>query len=57
MFRLTFKTGNAAFQENGDPALEAARLLRVIADKLDEGYTDGPIMDANGNSVGTWRLR
>lgn len=35
---------------------EAADALREVASKLDEGYTDGPIFDLNGNRVGNYSI-
>ena len=55
MFNLTIKTDNAAFQE-GQPADEVARILREIAGKLEEGDSNGPAFDSNGNTVGTFTL-
>lgn len=65
MFKLEIKTGGAAFRsdyetdENGeyilDPcATEVRRILMDVRAKLDLGYTNGKIMDCNGNSVGHW---
>lgn len=56
MFKLHFDTDNAAFSD--DPANEAARILREIADKLERGESlgGGPIRDANGNRVGHWEM-
>lgn len=57
MFKLKMDTGNEAFQDDGQSGhehLEAARILREIADKLDHGKRDGRCMDANGNIVGEW---
>lgn len=55
MFELEFKTDNAAFADF--PATECARILRDIANKLERGESDGgPIRDANGNTVGHWRI-
>lgn len=65
MFKCSIKTGGAAFRsqdetdENGEyildrQATEVRRLLRQIQMKLADGYTDGVLMDVNGNQVGTW---
>lgn len=65
MFKLEIKTGGAAFRsdyetdESGeyilDPrATEVRHILMDICDKLAFGYTDGKIMDYNGNAVGKW---
>lgn len=54
--------GNAAFDpENGGPATEVARILRNLADQLDqypETMPGGPIIlrDINGNLVGGLRV-
>lgn len=54
MFKLTIKTDNEAFSE--DPGYEIARILKKIAQKLEDGDTNGPVMDVNGNKVGQWVL-
>lgn len=56
MFTLTIKTDNAAFDE-GDKGLEVARILRELANRLEtQSQTSGTLRDANGNTVGTWKL-
>jgi hypothetical protein len=45
---------NAAFADC--PATEAARILRRIAKKMEEGEDGGKVMDVNGNSVGNWEV-
>lgn len=55
MMSLTFLTDNAAF-EGADKALETARILRDIADDIEEGKDAGIARDGNGNNVGSWRL-
>lgn len=68
MFKLSFKTGNAAFhdddddlEDDGDELTEAcraeiARILRDVADRVRYGTEDrGAIADVNGNTVGTFR--
>ena len=52
MFTLQFTTDNAAFEDC--PEAEIARILRNIADRVDQGSDEGVAMDANGNRVGTW---
>ncbi len=55
--KITIKTDNAAFGDSDSArAEEVARLLREIADALDNGHTGGPVIDLNGNKVGTWDL-
>ena len=57
MFKIEIKTGNASF---GDDAYEATyeinRLLDEVKQKLKSGYTEGNLMDINGNKVGTFKL-
>ena len=66
MFRLTIKTGGAAFRDdsrtdrNGNAILdlegtEVRRILKDVARKLAEGRHGGCVMDTNGNNVGTWK--
>ena len=59
MLTVKFKTDNAAFNDtisgNAD-TLEVVRLLREVADEIQQGQTDGAIMDYNGNKVGTYKL-
>jgi hypothetical protein len=49
---ITIKTDNSAFEP--DPNWELIRILREIADKLENEYSleDINIMDINGNCVG-----
>ena len=52
-FNVKIKTENSAFEENGI-GLETARILRVIADKIEQSEADGNCIDYNGNKVGFW---
>lgn len=52
MFTMNVTTHNEAFRYDG----EVARILRAIAEKVEQGETGGPIMDSNGNSVGEWEF-
>lgn len=56
-FELKLRLGNALMQEPND----VATALRSLADKLDDTYelkpnVTGLVWDANGNSVGTWKV-
>ncbi len=52
-FRLKIELGNAAMQDPGD----VAQALRQVAVELaDEGFSGSKIMDANGNTVGEWKV-
>ena len=42
--------GNDAFAENGE--YEISRILRKLADQLEEGEMPGKLRDINGNTVG-----
>lgn len=58
MMKIEFRTSGAAFQdEYADEATndmytrdEILRILKVISYKIKSGFTDGTIMDVNGNS-------
>jgi hypothetical protein len=39
-----------------DNRCEYARLMIDIANKIMSGYSDGPIIDSNGNKVGEWDI-
>lgn len=56
MMTLKFKTGNAAFDIDGSPVTEAARILREIADRIESGRLDGYVFDINGNMIGRYTL-
>jgi hypothetical protein len=49
--KITINTGNSAFE--GGEGYELARILRGLADKLENGSEPSKLMDINGNSVGT----
>ena len=50
---LTINSENAAFTGSNGP-IEAARLLRQTADRIEQGYNCGRLMDINGNGAGAW---
>jgi hypothetical protein len=55
--KVIINTANAAFGDSDSSrAEEVARLLREIAEDLDNGEVCGPVIDLNGNKVGTWDL-
>lgn len=60
LIHIEINSGNAAFSDGNAPA-ELARILRGIADRISEGTTLNdfdevrvPILDFNGNRVGSW---
>jgi hypothetical protein len=52
MFRVKIRTANAAFEDGA--GLEIARILRDIADRMEDTYGDagGSVRDYNGHRVG-----
>ncbi len=46
---------NAAFS-GPEGRREAARLLRQVADKIEQGHQGGPLMEVNGNKCGSWYI-
>jgi len=59
-FKLRMDTENAAFQ-HGNEAFETARILRGLADSIDDGSLSAVgtyvLRDINGNQVGKAVLR
>ncbi len=55
MFALKIATDNTAFGFGA--GREVARILRTLADRLENADDDmGPVMDFNGNTVGSFEL-
>ena len=51
--KLKIRTENAAF----DPMeWEVARILRKVAEDIENGEESGSCVDHNGNKVGEWEL-
>ncbi len=62
-FALQISLAGSAFCDaDGDlePGPELARILHAFAGRLEAGYSTEPgpnvLLDANGNSVGSWRF-
>lgn len=53
--KVTINSTNAAFDTW--PEIETSRLLREIADKVEQSAQGGPVIDINGNKVGEWSYR
>ncbi len=53
MFTLTLETLNEAFDGANHP-IELARILRVVANRIEAGQTEGNVRDINGNRVGSF---
>lgn len=54
MFKIEIETGNAAFED--DRNMELARILRQIAERLENGEDAGRVLDINGNKVGSFEI-
>lgn len=54
-FWAEFDLGNAAFEGEARPA-EVVRILRGVADRVEQGHDEGLVHDVNGNKVGAWTL-
>lgn len=57
--KITIEMDNSAFADDGnDGRDEAARILSVVARKLEQGEDDcGLTIDHNGNNVGRWAVK
>jgi hypothetical protein len=51
---IEIEMNNAAFTDA--PAYELARILRRLADHVDDGGVCTPLRDSNGNTVGQFNL-
>ena len=49
---IQINTDNAAFE---DKNFELARILRELADKIENGQEEGSLFDYNGNKVGGFK--
>ena len=58
-FRVAISCDSAAFGNPNTPdfGYEIARILREVADKMQEDYAAGVCRDYHGNSVGHFGLR
>lgn len=61
MFKMEFKTGNAAFcdpftgeESQAHKVNEAVKIINKISTEIAMGKTYGSIMDINGNKIGKW---
>lgn len=54
-FTLEVESGDAAFVQAG-ARHETARILREVANAVEEGYNEFTLRDINGNRVGTATL-
>ena len=52
-FKLKMNCDNHAFWV---PEIEIRRILRDVAERVDNGLEKGKILDHNGNKVGKWEI-
>ena len=52
-FQVDIATNGAAFEGPGEPGGEVARILRDLADRVEDGGNSFPLRDVNGNRVGS----
>ena len=52
--RIQITMNNAAFDE---PATELARILRELADDVEQGQDAKNLRDVNGNKVGSFEIK
>lgn len=55
MFKLEFETDNAAF-DGDDIVTETVRILRAVAERIEDGSERPSIRDINGHIIGRYEL-
>lgn len=55
MIRIEINTDNAAF-DGSDERTEIARILKTLADKIEQHHNPEVIMDVNGNRCGSIKV-
>lgn len=55
MLSIAFSTETDAFLGH-EKRVETAKILRYIAEKISQGWTEGNVHDAGGRTVGHWKL-
>lgn len=55
MLKVRIETNNSAFV-NGCKELEVCACLTGVIQKIEQGYTEAPVYDTNGNVVGNFKL-
>ena len=53
--KIEFDTENEIFQ-NGNMEYEIIEILRIISNKIDDGYLNDSIHDTNGNNIGSFEV-
>lgn len=54
-FTFNIETNNTAIADEGGEH-EIARILRITADRIENGEDSGNLRDINGGTVGTWSM-
>ena len=54
VMKIVFSTENAAFEDYREG--ETARILCEVARKIEGGSTSGKVVDANGNTIGSYEI-
>lgn len=54
-FTFNIETHNTAIADEGGER-EIARILRITADRIENGEDSGNLRDINGGTVGTWSM-
>ena len=55
-FNFNIESHNTALTDEGGREHEIARLLRVTAERIENGEDSGNLRDINGATVGTWSM-
>lgn len=55
-FNLTIESDDAAFSGQCSTRQELGRLLRSVAEKINQREEEGALMDFQGNRCGSWKL-
>jgi len=58
-FYIQFRTENEAFKENGEfsERAEKVRIIKEVAERIEQGDISGRIIDVNGNYIGCFGVR
>ena len=58
MVKIEFETDNASMRdgEDGLDLWEVSDIIKAVADRIHEGYTNGTVGDLNGNTIGHYSV-
>ncbi len=57
--KIEFSEGNLAPEYDNDPYIVreyVCHILEGIKEKVENGEDHGPVMDVNGNKIGSWSM-